>query len=529
MSKDRLYRLVLDAVKDPLVLARANGAIVLTNAAADAFFDPHGRHNVATLACDDADVAIDGEAIREMMSRHESVRDYELVRSSGDPSGAKLSIEPVRPDGAEEYKLLHFRKSSADVDREYWRDEMIAMVSHEIKNPLSAMKQSVDILLSGVPGELNEGQRRFLGTSGRSIERLTQLVEGFLDVSRIHSGSFGVERKRVEVRQFVSDTVGSFATLFNVRHLALDWSVDDAVVDAHLDAAKLEQVMINLLNNALKHTPEGGSITVTVEPAGVEAIGDDLRLLPWKDFGVPRLIVIRVKDTGLGMSTETLERVFERYHSQPGEVRGRGNHLGLNISKTLVEAQGGHIEIDSKIGIGTTVSVYLPQNQNTACLLTRMGQAREVLERCRRSRRPAALLVLGKLTGDNWEDIAGTWNIAPAVNPEKGVRVGVPFRLWTINDGLAVAVATDHDADTPIGDLFGRRFADCGDDAYILNGFAAGVCYTAGDKKTFTQVCSAAMQGMTRARTAMLRAVDARHDADMACVLNEWRTPRPRH
>jgi signal transduction histidine kinase len=472
MDNTRLYRLVVDAVKDPLVLARPNGAVVLTNAAADAFFNEDGRHNVSTLRRDDS--PIDGGAIRDMMARHEAVRDFELVDPSGRPSGASLNVEPVRPEGGEELKLLHFRDHSPDAHREFWRDEMVAMVSHEIKNPLSAMKQSVDILLSGLPGELTEGQRRFLGTSGRSIERLTHLVEGILDVSRIQVGSFGLDRKSVDVRVFLADVIGSFKTLFNVQHVTLDWDVDDAVVDAYVDAAKLEQVMINLLSNALKHTPEGGEISVSVEPAGVEAVSDDMRLLPWKDLGTPRLLVIRVADTGLGMSSETLDNVFERHYATPGDAPGVGAHLGLNISKALIEAQGGGVQIDSKIGIGTTVSVHVPQDRTTACLLTRMAHARDVMERYTVAKRSAAFFVLGKPTDDDWDDIARTWPLQPAVNPQSRTRVGGSFHLWTINGSLAVAVLADHDKTSSIEDVFGARFVTCADGSHVLSGYAAG-------------------------------------------------------
>jgi signal transduction histidine kinase len=517
METTRFHRLVIDAVKDPLVLARMDGAIVLTNAAAESFLNIDAERNVDGLSCSDGGVRIDAAAIDEMMSRHESVRDYVLDGDSA--AGVTLSIEPVRPDGGEEMRLLHFRRPSAGVDRDFWRDEMIAMVSHEIKNPLAAMKQSVDILLSGGPGTLTEGQRRFLDTSGRNIDRLTQLVDGFLDVSRIREGVFGLERTRVDMREFVEATVASFGALFNTRGVAIEHRVADDAVDTWVDAGKLEQVLVNLLSNAVKHTPESGAIRIDVDSAGIEAIEDDLRLLPWKDLGAPRLLRIRVADTGLGMSTDTLEHAFERYHTSSG---GTGSHLGLNISRALVEAQGGRIEIESHLGIGTTVTMYLPQNPTTMCVITRMGRARRRLESYARARRSAAFLVLGKLTGDNWEDVASAWPTAPAVNPGAGVHVGTPLEMWTIDDGLAVAVAADVAADNPPGTLFGERFVTCADGSYVFNGFAVGMCCIGGDARGFTQVCSVAMTRMTGAREAMARAVDRRRDADLACVLNEW-------
>jgi signal transduction histidine kinase len=455
--------------------------------------------------------------MRDLMARYESVRDYVVPGATG----LTLDIETVRAEDGEEFKLFHFRLPSVERHREFWRDEMISLVSHEIKNPLSAMKNSVDILLSGTPGDLTEGQRRFLGTSGRSIERLTHLVDGFLDVSRIRSGVFAVERARIDVREFLADITGSFTTLFNVRHVDVTWKVDDSAAEAHVDPARLEQVMINLLSNALKHTPEGGRIRITAEPAGVEAVGDEMRLLPWSELGVPRFLVIRVEDNGLGMSTETLGTVFERHHDIAGETRGRGAHLGLCISRALMEAQGGSLGVESTIGIGTTVTLYVPQNAGTACVLRRMSQARRLLERYQRSRRSAAVYALGKLTDDDWEDIAATWHAHPIVNPETDAAGA--FHLWTIDGALAFAVVADRDAADRIEGVFSDRLVERDDGAYVFSSYAAGVCFTPGDATGFARVCNVAVQRMALARDAMARAAGERADTDMDCVLNEWK------
>ena len=113
----------------------------------------------------------------------------------------------------------------------------------------------------------------------------------------------------VDVRQFICDVIESFSTLFNVKRVQLEWHVDDGISKAYIDPEKLEQVLINLLSNALKFTPEDGSICVTVKEAGVEKVSDDLRLLPWETLGEPRMLEIMVEDTGLGMSSRTLDNL----------------------------------------------------------------------------------------------------------------------------------------------------------------------------------------------------------------------------
>ncbi|MCK4774803.1 MAG: HAMP domain-containing histidine kinase, partial [Candidatus Krumholzibacteria bacterium] len=428
MKISTLYPLVFDALKDPLVLIDPNGVIILTNAAALSFFSFGDSHTVSSMSCAEPGCVFDAAEVNAVMKQHQSIRDYALRNWNGQNSGVVLDIDSVyMSDGQPEYKLLHFRNRSAERSSELWRDEMISMVSHEIKNPLSAMKNSVEILLSQEPGELTAGQKRFLDTSGRSIDRLTHLLDGFLDVSRISAGAFEFNRKVVDIREFIGDVINSFTTLFNAERVNLDWSVEAEVGQGYLDPQKLEQVIINLLGNSLKFTPADGDISVSIRPAGVEKVDEEIRLLPWDSLGTPRLLEIVVEDNGLGMSNETLDHLFNRYHRTGDAGHGRGAHLGLSISKALVEAQDGWLDIVSQLGLGTKVSVFIPQNRHTACLMSRCRTAHGLVTTALGARRPASLYVLGKLDVENWKDICGSWPRVPVVNPRRDESGGNTF------------------------------------------------------------------------------------------------------
>jgi signal transduction histidine kinase len=514
MKTSDLYPLVFDAVKDPLIMVDQNGVVMIANAAAQSFFAFGEAHSVRAMTCVEPDFVFDAGEIAGLMKQYDSIRDYTLRDRDGRESGVTLDIDSVYAEnGNPTYRLLHFRNRAQGHKRELWRDELVSMVSHEIKNPLSAMKNSVEILLSQMPGELTEGQKRFLNTSERSIDRLTHLVDGFLDVSRISAGAFELNRIDADVRQFTSDVVDSFTTLFNVKRVHLDWSVDAGVSKGYLDAGKLEQVLINLLSNALKFTPQNGDISVSVRTVGVEKVSDELRLLPWNMLGEPRLLEFLVEDTGLGMSGETLDHLFNRYHRTGDAGHGRGAHLGLSISKALIEAQDGWLEIVSKLGIGTKVSVFIPQDRHTACLLSRTRRAHEMVKTSIGARKPLTFFGLGKIDGENWEDICNSWPNVPAINPGPLEAPLKNFYVWTIDKELAFALLIGHTGSEPpdIEKVFGSKLVHCDDSSYLANGYAVGACHAPSEiadsngEGTCTQLCNIAMRRMDIARKALAR------------------------
>lgn len=513
MKTSRLYPVVFDAIKDPLILVDQNGVVILANASALSFFSFGDSHSIGSITCTDIEYVFDAGEIATLMKQYDSIRDYTLSNREGRGSGVTLDIDCVYvEDGKPSFKLLHFHTGSAEKRGELWRDELISMVSHEIKNPLSAMKNSVEILLSQSPGALTDGQRHFLDTSGRSIDRLTHLLDGFLDVSRISAGAFELNRSDTDVRQFITEVIESFTTLFNAKRVHLDWEVKEGVSTGYLDSGKLEQVIINLLSNALKFTPEKGDISVTAGPAGVEKVSEELRLLPWDTLGDPRLLEFVVEDTGLGMSNETLDNLFNRYHRTGDAGHGRGAHLGLSISKALVEAQDGQLDIVSQLGIGTKVTALIPQDKHTACVLSRMRRASDLVTSSLGARRRVSIFALGKLDEEDWEDIFNSWRKIPVVNPPRESTSVNPFHVWTIDRETAYAVFVElGDGEQPgPANFFGPQFEKCGEGAYLSSGCALGVCSSPDDLRpgrnsSFVQLCNIATCRMKTARKELVQ------------------------
>lgn len=519
METSSIYPLVFDTVGDPLLVVDGDGRVIMANAAASTFFDFNDSKHISAVTCFDGAVRFNADEIIGLMNRYDSVRGYVLDNSDGGASHVSLDVEPVRgATGEPVCKLLHFRNAPSRVQSDVWKDELISMVSHEIKNPLSAMKNSVDILLSQMPGQLTEGQKRFLCTSGRNIDRLTQLLDGFLNVSRIRAGAFELDRGWTKINEFVAEVMSEFRATFNVNRVKLDWSVDPAVSEGYIDKAKVEQVLTNLLGNAVKYTPERGTVRLTVTQAGVESMSEDLRLLPWTELGAPRILEFIVSDSGIGMTSETLEHLFVRYHRGDAHP-AQGSHLGLNISKTLVEAQNGWMEVDSQLGIGTQVRVYLPQNQNTACMLRRLGQAKETVARS--IGRPLTFVALGKANSERWDDIVSAWQRDVLVNPERLPEASGEIRLWTISESLAFGLVLDAANDEGIESLFGEA-SETEPDSHVMNGISAGMCRVPAEGQTFAQMCNIAVTRMREARRAVVASLIDTEAADLACLVNEW-------
>jgi len=346
-------------------------------------------------------------------------------------------------------------------------------------------------------------------------------------VSRISAGAFQLNRADVDIRQFLRDVIDSFLTLFNVTRVRLDWHVDDGVSKGYLDPEKLEQVLINLLSNALKFTPENGEITVSVKEAGVEKVSDDLRLLPWDTLGDPQMLEIVVEDTGLGMSSQTLDHLFNRYHRTGDAGHGRGAHLGLSISKALVEAQDGWLDIKSELGIGTRVSVLVPQSRHTACVLDRTRRACDLADSSLGARRPISFYAFGKIDGEDWKDISRSWLRTPTVNPTKEDIAGSEFLVWTINQELAFALVLQRAGGSPPDParIFAPQFIKCDEASYMFNSYAIGACYApdetgeAGGPGTFAQLFNIAARRMNTAREALVRSTTKKMSSEIESMV----------
>jgi two-component system phosphate regulon sensor histidine kinase PhoR len=264
------------------------------------------------------------------------------------PSRRVLGVNAVRlaPVGGERGVVMVLHDVTELRQLERVRTEFVANVSHELRTPLTAIQGYLETLLSGALEE-PENARRFLEIVLRHSERLGRLLNDLTDLSNIELGKVTLRKESVQLDEVVGSVVAIIGPRAARSRVAVTADTPAELPAVVADRDRLVQILINLVDNAVKYTPEGGTVTVTARATGEEA---------------PRAVEIAVTDTGIGIPAADLPRITERFY-RVDKARSRelgGTGLGLAIVKHLVLAHGGELRIDSVEQQGTTVRFTLP-------------------------------------------------------------------------------------------------------------------------------------------------------------------------
>lgn len=224
------------------------------------------------------------------------------------------------------------------------KSDFLATMSHELRSPLTSVIGYSDMMLSGMTGEVTEKQKGFLESILTSAETLLNLINDILDLTRIEAGKLELNLEPVELRSVLISVISVAKPRARDKKIQISTFLPTDLPTLHADPAKLGQILLNLLTNAIKYTHETGKV-------GIEA-----RALP---AGV---VEIRVTDTGIGISHEDMSRVFERFTQiDSSSTRNQGGTgLGLAITRDLIELHGGTIKVQSQIGKGTSFTFTIP-------------------------------------------------------------------------------------------------------------------------------------------------------------------------
>jgi signal transduction histidine kinase len=240
----------------------------------------------------------------------------------------------------------------------------LASAAHELKTPLAVIKGYYDLLLSGSLGKLAEKQREILQDSKESCERLVRLVSMFLNYSALESGKLVLHLHENDVRDCLTDLTDRWTEAFQRKQVRLEVRLAEDLPFFRFDYQKVQQAAANLLDNALKHTPSGGSVLLAAEPYFWErrSAGEPLEAERRKQFlRHPNTVKVFVTDTGRGISAEHHQEIFEDFVRVDRTSSGMG--LGLAIAKRLVQAHRGKIWVDSEMGRGATFTILLPMEK----------------------------------------------------------------------------------------------------------------------------------------------------------------------
>lgn len=367
------YRLLTDlmnSVPDVIYFKDKKGRLILVNQAhaqglglnpdevvgkTDFDFFPKARAKM--MARDDRHVIKTGRPIIdkiERATRPDGVDNYVTTTKIPrfDKRGRVIGLIGITRDITRRMQLERIRKEKAALQKKLEtledlnkvKSEFISVVSHELRTPLAIVKEAANLIFDETVGTINKKQKEILGKAKQNIDRLRHIIEELLDISRIESGRVRLHFSLVNLNDLVKDSADFFKKQAEAKNVNLKYDLAQREINIFIDAEKINQVISNLINNAIKFTEEGGKIKV------------ELRILEAK-------VRIGVIDTGVGIAKCDLAKLFGKF-VQISKIHGaekKGLGLGLSIAKDLVEKHGGEIWAESKLGVGSKFYFTLPR------------------------------------------------------------------------------------------------------------------------------------------------------------------------
>ena len=267
----------------------------------------------------------------------------ELNRATKEIASGNFDITVDIRDHIEEFGELerNFNRMAAELKtNEYLRKDFISSVSHQLRTPLSIVRGYAELLAEG--GLSEEEQREYARYIVREAERLTALTGDMLRLSRMDNHALQPRREKFSLDEQLRQVILRYEKRAAEKNIEIIPTLESVSYEG--DEELLSQIWDNLLDNALKFTPDGGEVAVTLRERD-------------------EALTVSVRDTGCGMSEETRQRLFEQFYRGDSSHRGEGNGLGLPLAKRVAELHGGYIRVESEAGRGSTLIVTLPKEQ----------------------------------------------------------------------------------------------------------------------------------------------------------------------
>jgi two-component system phosphate regulon sensor histidine kinase PhoR len=324
---------VLEQLTDGVIIVDVNGLIQFANPAAQRLFETS---------------SVLGRSVTEVLRNHQLVDAWRRCQQTGEMQNESVELPSRRqflqviaiPDSHASGSLLLAQDLTRVRRLETVRRDFISNISHELRTPLASLKALTETLQNGALTDPQAGPR-FLGRINAEVDALTQMAQELLDLSRIESGQVELMLAPLSPQKLVSSAADRMRMQAERAGLKLSAECEENLSAILADQARLEQVLVNIIHNAVKFTKPGGMIVVKAESTS-GGVG------------------FSVRDSGMGIPAESLSRIFERFYRVDKSRTGSGTGLGLSISKHIVEAHGGRIWAESREGEGSVFHFVIP-------------------------------------------------------------------------------------------------------------------------------------------------------------------------
>ena len=236
----------------------------------------------------------------------------------------------------------------------------ISMITHELRSPINTINGYLDLVLEGIGGELNQQQREFVQRARAGSEHLYTLIEDLLLIARADAGQLRLNRELIRLPEIIGQAIEELELIAMDNEISICVEIASEFPQMYADAIRMQHVMRNLINNALRFTPPGGNVVIAArvnntptETASTDSVNTK---------GEKHQVEVRICDSGFGIAPEYQTRIFERFYQIPtaDSARVGGQGLGLTVAKMIVELHGGRISVESMPGAGSIFTFKLP-------------------------------------------------------------------------------------------------------------------------------------------------------------------------
>jgi signal transduction histidine kinase len=334
-ERGKIAESLLEAMDSGVVHVDATGKVAFMNRSAEALLQVN-RDDVLGKRVDMLPLRT---AVYRVLSEDAKESPVEISTD-----GSVLSVRSsLVPEGEGVGEIFELRDVTSEKREKRERDEFVAMMTHDLKSPLTVIMGYVQALVGEIPEKIDSSLELFLSEMDKSATKMLSMIEDVLDAYRLEAGLLQIDRQPCDVQSLLEGCCTDGAREAVVHGSNFFSELSGELPALNVDGKQISRVFTNLIGNAVKFTPRRGTIKVS---SGVQ---DDC-------------VVVEIVDTGIGIPSDEVPRIFNKYFRATGAQGFKGTGLGLTISKAIVEAHGGSIDVESAAGKGSRFSVFLPLN-----------------------------------------------------------------------------------------------------------------------------------------------------------------------